>query len=105
MIYATKQSLTLNKKLFLANEKIKANGKMQRDFINIAVQELRKPIQSIIGYSELLQELLSSEGGQKDNQKTESVAALFKNADRLQKLTEDTKINLQQLQWIMQKQI
>jgi signal transduction histidine kinase len=42
---------------------------MQTDFINIAAQELRTPIQSIIGYSELLQELLSSKGGQKDSQK------------------------------------
>lgn len=82
--------LTLNKKLVLANEKIKANGKMQTDFINIAAHELRTPTQSILGYSELLHELLSSsEEGQKDSQKIESAAALFKNANRLQKLTED----------------
>jgi CheY-like chemotaxis protein len=74
--------LTLNKKLVLANEKIKANGKMQTDFINIAAHELRTPTQSILGYSELLYELLSSsEEGQKDSQKIESAAALFKNAN------------------------
>lgn len=82
--------LTLNRKLVLANEKIKANGKMQTDFINIAAHELRTPTQSILGYSELLHELLSSsEEGQKDSQKIESAVALFKNANRLQKLTED----------------
>lgn len=76
--------LTLNKKLVLANEKIKANGKMQTDFINIAAHELRTPTQSILGYSELLHELLSSsKEGQKDIQKIESSAALFKNANRL----------------------
>lgn len=82
--------LTLNKKLVLANEKIKANGKMQTDFINIAAHELRTPTQSILGYSELLHELLlSSEEGQKDSQKIELAATLFKNANRLQKLTEN----------------
>jgi len=82
--------LTLNKKLVLANERIKANGKMQTDFINIAAHELRTPTQSILGYSELLHELLlSSEEGQKDSQKIELAATLFKNANRLQKLTEN----------------
>ena len=63
---------------------------MQTDFINIAAHELRTPTQSILGYSELLHELLlSSEEGQKDSQKIELAATLFKNANRLQKLTEN----------------
>jgi len=35
-------------------EKLKVHDKMQREFINIASHELKTPVQSILGYSELL---------------------------------------------------
>ena len=37
-------------------EQLKVHEKMQQDFINIAAHELRTPIQSIVGYIELLQQ-------------------------------------------------
>jgi two-component system sensor histidine kinase VicK len=37
-------------------EKLEAHDRMQREFINIAAHELRTPTQSILGYSELLQD-------------------------------------------------
>src|SRR4051812_42782523 len=38
----------------ILNEQLKVHDKMQNEFINIAAHELRTPIQSILGYSELL---------------------------------------------------
>ena len=37
-------------------EQLKGHDKMQKDFINIASHELKTPVQSILGYSELLME-------------------------------------------------
>ena len=37
-----------------ANEQLKMQGKMQKEFINIAAHELRTPIQPILGLSEVL---------------------------------------------------
>src|SRR6187200_1441628 len=39
----------------ILNEQLKVHDKMQSEFINIAAHELRTPIQSILGYSELLE--------------------------------------------------
>ena len=38
-----------------ANEQLKVNDKMQKEFINIASHEMRTPTQAILGYSQLLQ--------------------------------------------------
>jgi two-component system sensor histidine kinase VicK len=38
----------------ILNEQLKVHDKMQNEFINIAAHELRTPIQSILGNSELL---------------------------------------------------
>jgi signal transduction histidine kinase len=35
-----------------ANEQLKAHGRMQKDFINVAAHELRTPTQAVLGYSE-----------------------------------------------------
>jgi signal transduction histidine kinase len=51
----TSQLIQSNKKLQLANEKLKMNDKMQKEFINIAAHELRTPTQSIMGYIEMLE--------------------------------------------------
>ena len=42
-----------NENLKLANEKLKNNDKMQKEFINIAAHELRTPLQPILSLSEI----------------------------------------------------
>ena len=52
-----------NENLKIANEKLKNNDKMQKEFINTAAHELRTPIQPILSLSQLLKDKI------KDNDK------------------------------------
>ena len=63
------------------NEQLKRTDKMQKEFINVASHELRTPTQAILSYSELLQK--------HPERKEEMIQALWRNAERLQKLTDD----------------
>jgi signal transduction histidine kinase len=72
-----------NKQLSEANQQLKVHDKMQREFINIAAHELRTPVQPILGLSEILQ------SKEKDEEKRRLVDIIFRNAKRLQGLTED----------------
>jgi two-component system sensor histidine kinase VicK len=76
-------------------EQLKANDKMQKEFINIAAHELRTPIQPIIGLIQVLCNKI------KDSEHLELLEVVIKNARRLQRLTEDildvTKIDSQSL--------
>ena len=63
-------------------ERLEAHDKMQREFINIAAHELRTPAQSILGYSELLQD------GPGDDA-ADMLRSLTRNAYRLQALITD----------------
>jgi signal transduction histidine kinase len=70
-----------NKQLAVANEQLKLHDKMQKEFINVASHEIKTPTQAILGYSELLQ---------KHPEKREQISdALYRNANRLQRLTND----------------
>jgi two-component system sensor histidine kinase VicK len=62
-------------------EKLKMHDRMQAEFINIASHELRTPTQAILSYSELLQ--------RHPERKEEMIKAINRNAERLQRLTED----------------
>jgi two-component system, OmpR family, sensor histidine kinase VicK len=62
-------------------EQLKMHDKMQAEFINIASHELRTPTQAILSYSELLQ--------RHPERKEEMIKAINRNAERLQRLTED----------------
>ena len=64
------------------NERLKVHDKMQKEFINIAAHELRTPIQSILGYSELLKdsELLK----EKSKNVLPFITPILKNAQRLE---------------------
>ena len=79
----------LNKRLTEANEQLKVHDKMQNEFINIAADELRTPIQPILGLSEILRSKIVPDGrsGVGDEQKI--LDAIIRNAKRLQRLTED----------------
>ncbi|MDQ3967868.1 MAG: ATP-binding protein [Thermoproteota archaeon] len=63
-------------------EKLEAHDRMQREFINIAAHELRTPTQSILGYSELLQD----DPGERA---ADMLKSLTRNAYRLQALITD----------------
>ena len=86
---------TVIKELALANEQVKVREKMTTDFINIAAHELRTPIQSILGYSEILQILSEQEeqgdddNNKTDNEKKKAIEAISRNAIRLDKLAKD----------------
>jgi two-component system sensor histidine kinase VicK len=64
-------------------EELKSNEKIQKEFINIAAHELRTPTQAILGYAELSQ--MQGSNVKKD----EALSKIVKNAERLQRLTED----------------
>ncbi|HXT84832.1 MAG TPA: HAMP domain-containing sensor histidine kinase, partial [Verrucomicrobiae bacterium] len=66
-----------------ANEKLKMNDIMQKDFINIAVHELRNPIQPIIGLTEVLKNKTI------DKKQQEMLDTIDRNAKRLMKLSDN----------------
>lgn len=72
------QSLWNESKLY---EKLKAHDKMQKEFINIASHEMKTPVQAILGYIELFSAYPDANN--------EMIDAIFRNAIRLQKLTQD----------------
>jgi signal transduction histidine kinase len=72
------------KELDESNKQLKVHAKMQREFINIAAHELRTPVQPILG----LIEILFSKKGNIESYKG-FLDAIFRNAKRLQRLTED----------------
>ena len=74
-----------NKRLEEANEQLIRQGKMQKEFINMAAHELRTPITPILGCIELLEERFDR---LKDEAKCE-LDMISRNANRLQKLAED----------------
>ena len=86
-----------NEQLVSANEQLKLNDKMQKEFINVAADELRTPVQPILGLSDVL---LSKTGD--IEQYKELLDAIKRSAKRLQRLTENildiTKIESQSLQ-------
>ena len=63
------------------NEELLKTYKMQKEFINIVSHEMKTPTQAILGYSELLE--------QHPENNSEILASLKRNANRLQRLTND----------------
>ncbi|HYO06089.1 MAG TPA: HAMP domain-containing sensor histidine kinase, partial [Phototrophicaceae bacterium] len=82
----------VNEELQKANEHLKINDKMQKEFINIAAHELRTPTQAILSFADLLPLY-------PDNK--DLGIMIQRNAKRLQRLIKDildvTKIESQQL--------
>jgi signal transduction histidine kinase/type II secretory pathway pseudopilin PulG len=78
------QTIKLNqniKELRKANEQLKVHDKLQKEFINITAHELRTPIQSIMGYSEMIKSF---------PEKTLTyIKPIERNAQRLYKLIHD----------------
>lgn len=66
-----------------ANEQLKEQEKIQKEFINVAAHELRTPIQPILGLSGILASNL------KDPSQREMADIVMRNAKRLQRLSQD----------------
>lgn len=83
------------KQLEQAYEKLKINGKRQKEFIDIAAHELRNPVQPILGLAEILRSKMKVEEEQDFiKEKTiydgnDIVDVIIRNAIRLKRLTED----------------
>jgi signal transduction histidine kinase len=75
-----------NERLAIANEQLKLQEKMQKEFINVAAHELRTPIQPILGLSEILRSRLTKAPGW---QGQDLLDIIIRNAKRLQRLAED----------------
>jgi signal transduction histidine kinase len=75
-----------NDRLALANEQLKIQEKMQKEFINVAAHELRTPIQPILGLSEILRSGVTKGTGW---QGQDLLDIIIRNAKRLQRLAED----------------
>lgn len=72
-----------NKQLAMANEQLKYQGKMQKEFLDVAAHELRTPIQPILTIAEFLKSKI------KEKEQGESLDILVRNAKRLQRLSQD----------------
>jgi signal transduction histidine kinase len=100
---ANKELARVNNELTLANEQIKSRQEITKEFINIAAHELRTPTQSILGYSELLQQILfeeeekeqvietnsaniASTAKELDEQKKKALDSIVRNVTRLDRL-------------------
>ena len=79
--------------LVAANEQLKAYAQSQTDFVNIAAHELRTPTQSILGFTEILQDATKNGPAQTEAGSgvniDEAVNSISNNARRLKKLTDD----------------
>jgi signal transduction histidine kinase len=71
----------MNNSLLAANERLKVHDLMQKEFLNVASHEMKTPTQTILLHSSLLS--LNREVAH------ESVDAIIRNAERLQKLVND----------------
>jgi len=69
------------KELQETTKKLTYHDKLQKEFIDIAAHEFRTPIQSVLGYSEMIHANLKNFGEYFDK--------IIRNAKRLEKLTED----------------
>jgi signal transduction histidine kinase len=75
--------LVRTQEVLKANEQLKLNDRMQKEFINIAAHELRTPIQPILGLSQVIRSKI------KDTEQRELLDNIIRNAKRLQRLAED----------------
>ena len=75
--------LVRTKEVLKANEQLKLNDRMQKEFINIAAHELRTPIQPILALTQIIRSKI------KDAEQRELLDNVIRNAKRLQRLAED----------------
>lgn len=72
-----------NEKLAQAIEQLESQGKIQKEFINIAAHELRSPIQPVLGLCQVLRSIVT------DQKQIELLDVITRNSKRLQRLAND----------------
>jgi two-component system sensor histidine kinase VicK len=77
----------LYEELKATKEKIEAQDRVQREFLDIAAHELRTPIQPILGMANLIEALFAE--GKKVSMTKEDIALIIRNAKRLEHLSAD----------------
>ena len=65
-----------------ANEQLKNNDQMQKEFINVAAHELRTPIQPVLAVTDILRSKI------KDKEQVELLDVILRNGKRLQRLSQ-----------------
>jgi signal transduction histidine kinase len=97
-VEVTKKLTHSNRQLRIVNQRAKEVDNLNADFINRAAHEIRTPIHNILGYSELLlMELENDKTNSHASSKNQSIQAIFRNANRLQMLTEGV-LNIARIQ-------
>ena len=97
-VEVTKKLTDSNRQLRIVNQRAKEVDNLNADFINRAAHEIRTPIHNILGYSELLlMELENDKTNSHASSKNQSIQAIFRNANRLQMLTEGV-LNIARIQ-------
>ncbi|MFL6324456.1 MAG: ATP-binding protein [Nitrososphaeraceae archaeon] len=80
----------LYEQLMKAHEQLKMHDRMQKEFIDVAAHELRTPIQPILGLTQMIYSKIDEdEYPYTRKQQKELLEAVIRNANRLQRLTED----------------
>lgn len=79
----TRELIDSNISLQQANNRLREQEKVQKEFINVAAHELRTPIQPILGLSGILQSKI------KKSDQLEMIDIVIRNARRLQRLSQD----------------
>jgi signal transduction histidine kinase len=88
----TKELEDTNRKLEIANREVQIHDNMQKEFINIAAHELRNPVQSLLGFSDILMKLIGNIELYKY-----PMEAINRNAKRLKRLV-DIVLDISQLE-------
>jgi signal transduction histidine kinase len=70
-----------------ANEKLAAQDRMQREFINIAAHELRTPVQPLLGVADMLED--NMEDADRIEISRPEIEMIIRNASRLERLSSD----------------
>ena len=78
-----------NRKLESANNHIKIHDDMQKEFINMAAHELRNPVQSLLGFSDILRKLnIRNEENRIALQYKDAIEAISRSSKRLKRLVD-----------------
>ena len=87
----TKELEDSNRRLEIANRNVQVHDNMQKEFINIAAHELRNPVQSLLGFSDILMKLIGNIEMYKH-----PMEAISRNTKRLKRLV-DIVLDISQL--------
>jgi signal transduction histidine kinase len=86
-LYASKQELqSVNLELHATNELLESMNATMRDFVAVASHDLRGPLTSILGFTELL---MNRGASLNDEQKSEFLSTIYRQGEHLGRLIDD----------------